>query len=134
MNPAVQAALGGAAGGIFSTGVIVALIAYFRDRRVSKAKGDVATQTVDVQVDADRLQVLEKRLVLLNQIRDAERDTMIATIAHLSADLETERRESAAKDRKIADLVQRVESIQSDLDKVRSELADTRRDVDELDS
>jgi DNA repair exonuclease SbcCD ATPase subunit len=117
----------GAASGLFSAGVLITLILYFRDRKVTQAKGAVAEQTIDIQVDVDRLALLEGRMRLLNQSFDAERAVKDATIANLRADLEEERRESAAKDRKIAELVERVDSIQHDLDKVRRELSDTRR-------
>ena len=124
------AVLQGAVSGVFSATVLVALIAFFRDRRSLKAKGDIAEQTVDIQVDVDRLALLESRLALLNQTFNAERATLNATIAHLQAEVAGQDRKierlqkeldgellaAAKKDRRIADLEKQVNGIQAEIE------------------
>lgn len=109
---------------VFSVGGAGALLAYWRDRRVAKAKGSVATATVDVEVDTSRLGLIERQMQALEKSFDTERKSLLQTINHLQADLELEQAESAKKDEKISRLSQQVEEIQRALNQVKAELAD----------
>ena len=109
--------------GLFSAGGAGAFVAYFKDRRVAKAKGTVAEQTVDIEVDSNRLALVERQLAYLEKSFDTERKSLLQTITHLQHDLETEQRESAVKDTKITNLSKQVEEIQKALDAVKAELA-----------
>lgn len=109
--------------GLFSAGGAGAFVAYFKDRRVAKAKGTVAEQTVDIEIDTNRLALVERQLQYLEKSFNTERSSLLATITHLQHDLEAEQRESALKDTKIANLSTQVEEIQKALDQVKAELA-----------
>lgn len=111
---------------VFSVGGAGALLAYWRDRRVAKAKGNVATATVDIEVDTSRLGLIERQMHALEKSFDTERKSLLQTINHLQADLELEQAESAKKDEKIARLSQQVEEIQRALNQVKAELADRK--------
>lgn len=111
---------------VFSVGGAGALLAYWRDRRVAKAKGTVATATVDVEVDTSRLGLIERQMSALEKSFDTERKSLLQTIKHLQADLELEQAESAKKDEKIANLSRQVDEIQIALDQVKAELASTK--------
>jgi chromosome segregation ATPase len=111
---------------VFSVGGAGALLAYWRDRRVAKAKGSVATATVDVEVDTSRLGLIERQMQALEKSFDTERKSLLQTINHLQADLELEQAESAKKDEKITRLSQQVEEIQRALNQVKAELADRK--------
>jgi hypothetical protein len=89
---------------VLGSGCLGALLLYFNERRVNKAKGDVAEGTVDVQIDRDRLGLLEGRLNLLNKTFDAESAAKDATIAHLQADLAAERTENVTLRRELEDV------------------------------
>lgn len=108
---------------IFSAGGAGAFVAYWRERKVTKAKGAVASQTVDVEVDGSRLTVIERQMAALEKSFDTERRALLNTITHLQQDLEAEQRESARKDERIAKLSEQVEEIQRALDAVKAELA-----------
>lgn len=114
-----------------------AIWGYWRDRRVAKAKGSVAEQTVGIEVDEHRLALLERRMQTLSdshdrQIQaletsfDRERKSLLDTIDHVRQDLIEEQAESAKKDEKIANLTSKVEEIQKALDQVKAELASTK--------
>lgn len=93
---------------VFSAGVLTALITFLRERKVDQAKGAVATATVEIAVDTDRLALLEARMNLLTRTFDHERASLEATIANLQ-------RENVQKDVKIAALQKRVEEVEAEL-------------------
>lgn len=113
--------------------VLVALVGgksgwdYFRDRRTSKAEGAVASATVELQIDAKRLENAEARLDFTQKAWDEERLSFERRIERLEAELQEERLEGERKDQKILDLERTVSSIQSQLLDVSRELADLRR-------
>lgn len=111
---------------VFSVGGAGALIAYWRDRRVARAKGKVATATVDIEVDQSRLGLIERQMQALEKSFDTERKSLLQTITHLQSDLEQEQVESTKKDEKIAKLSRQVDDIQTALDLVKAELADRK--------
>lgn len=112
---------------IFSASGAGALVAYWRERKVAKAKGTVATATVDIEVDTSRLGLIERQMSALEKSFDTERKSLLQTINHLQADLELEQAESAKKDEKIAKLSHQVDEIQVALDQVKAELASTHK-------
>lgn len=116
---------------VFSVGGAGALLAYWRDRRVAKAKGTVATATVDVEVDTSRLGLIERQMDALEKSFDTERRSLLQTIKHLQTDLEQEQAESAKKDERIAKLSRQVDEIQVALDQVKAELAGTHKPPDQ---
>lgn len=113
--------------------VLVALAAgkpvwdFLRDRRKSKADGTVAAATVELQIDAKRLENAESRLAFTEKAWDEERQSLERRINLLERDLAEERLEGERKDQKILDLERTVSSIQSQLLDVSRELADLRR-------
>lgn len=112
---------------VFSAGGAGAFVAYWRERKVAKAKGYVATATVDIEVDSSRLGIIERQMQALEKSFDTERRSLLSTITHLKEDLEQEQIESAKKDEKIAKLSRQVDEIQKALDLVKAELAGTRK-------
>lgn len=110
-----------------SGGGIGALTSYLKDRRKSSAEGHVAEATVELQIDAKRLENAEARLELTEKAWDAERRSFEARIARLEEELRQERLESERKDSKILMLEERVGEIQANLLEVTRELADLRR-------
>jgi uncharacterized protein YeeX (DUF496 family) len=120
----VQTVLGG--------GFLGAVFLYVKERRVNKAKGDVAVGTVDVQIDRDRLGLLEGRLNLLNKTFDAESAAKDATIAHLRADLEAERAENAVKDAELTQMRRELEVMRHEADDMRGKLKAMSDRVDEM--
>lgn len=120
--------------GLFGAGGAGAFVAYIKDRRVAKAKGTVAEQTVDIEIDTNRLQLLERQMQALSDSHnrqmqaladsfDRERQSLYSTIDHLRHDLEDEQAEGAKKDEKIARLTTQVQEIQDALDQVKAELS-----------
>lgn len=120
--------------GLFGAGGAGAFVAYFKDRRVAKAKGTVAEQTVDIEIDNNRMQLLERQMQALSDSHnrqmqaladsfDRERQSLYSTIEHVRQDLVEEQAESARKDEKIARLTTQVNEIQAALDQVKAELA-----------
>jgi hypothetical protein len=112
---------------VFSAGGAGAFVAYWRERKVAKAKGNVATATVDIEVDSSRLGLIERQMQALEKSFDTERRSLLSTITHLKEDLELEQIESAKKDEKIAKLSRQVDEIQKALDLVKAELAGSHR-------
>lgn len=108
---------------IFSAGGAGAFVAYWRERKVAKAKGNVASATVDVEVDTSRLGLIERQMKALEKSFATERRSLLGTITHLKEDLEAEQAESAKKDEKIANLSRKVDDIQQALNLVKAELA-----------
>jgi len=111
-----------------------AIWSWWRERKVDKAKGAIAEQTVDIQIDTNRLALLERQMQALSDSHDRqmealassyarERQSLIDTIDHVRQDLLEEQAESAKKDEKIARLTQQVNEIQDALDQVKAELA-----------
>lgn len=122
--------------GIFSAGGAGAFVAYWRERKVAKAKGSVAEQTVDIEIDSNRLALLERQMQAMADSHDRqmqalassfdrERQSLLDTIDHVRQDLSEEQAEGARKDEKIANLSRQVEEIQRALDQVKAELAGT---------
>ena len=115
------------AAGALGGGGFGALVSYFRDRRKSNAEGHVAEATVELQIDAHRLQNAEARLEFTEKAWDAERRSFEGRILRLEAELQEERLGSAKKDAKILELEEKVSEIQTTLLDVSRELADLRR-------
>lgn len=121
---------------IFGLGSGGAFVAWWRERKVDKAKGTVAEQTVDIEVSTSRMALLERQMEALAKSHEQqmqalagsfarERESLYSTINHLREDLEEEQAEGARKDEKIANLSRQVEEIQRALDQVKAELAGT---------
>ena len=100
---------------------------YIRDRRKNNAEGEVASATVELQIDAKRLENAEARLVLTQKAWDEERHSFERRIERLESELQEERLESERKDGKILELETRVSEIQTQLLDVTRDLADLRR-------
>lgn len=122
---------------LFSAGGAGAFVAYWRERKVAKAKGTVAEQTVGTEIDTSRLALLERQMESLANSHDRqiealaksfarERQSLLDTIDHVRQDLVEEQAESAKKDEKIANLTRQVDEIQRALDQVKAELAGTQ--------
>ena len=120
--------------GVFTVLSGGAVWGYWRDRRTNKAKGTVAEQTVDIQIDSNRLALLERQMQALSDSHDRqmqalansfarERQSLLDTIDHVRQDLIEEQAEGARKDEKIARLTKQVDEIQNALDQVKAELA-----------
>lgn len=122
-------------GGALGAGGLGAVLAYFKDRRLNNAKGDVAVQTVELQVDFTRMQNLESRFALAERAWDEERESLREERESLTRRVAAaEARELALekalaeRDKKIRDLEARVGRVQSELVEVTRELADLRSD------
>jgi chromosome segregation ATPase len=119
--------------GIFSASGAGAFVAYIRDRRSDKARGEVASATVDVEVETSRLGLIERQMKALEKSFDTERKALLGTIRHVREDLEAEQVESAKKDEKIAKLTLQVDEIQKALDLVKAELAGSTKPTEPRD-
>ena len=111
-----------------SGGGVAAVIGYLKDHKKSAAEGRVADATVELQIDAKRLENAESRLHFTEKAWDAERRSFEGRIERLECELQTERLESARKDAKILELEEKVSQIQTTLLDVSRELASLRRD------
>lgn len=116
------------AAAVLGGGGLGALLSYARDRRKSNAEGHVAEATVELQIDAKRLENAESRLSFTERAWDAERKSFEARIQRLETELQEERLASTSKDAKILELEETVSQIQSTLLDVSRELASLRRD------
>lgn len=103
-----------------------ALFGYLRDRRKANAEGEVASATVELQIDAKRLENAEARLELTQKAWDEERLSFERRIERLENELSQERLESARKDEKILDLESRMADLQKQMSQISRELADLR--------
>lgn len=74
---------------LFSTGVLTALIKYVSDRKVNRARGVVAEQTIGTDVDTARLAILDRRLSLVEKAHDQEVEALQATIRNFKDRLES---------------------------------------------
>lgn len=105
---------------------------YFKDRRKSKAEGQVATATVEIQVEAARVQGLEQRFAFAQRAWDEERESLTRRIGTLERDLAEERHERDAEktlhEEKVGLLEERVRGMQRMLNEVTEELATLRTD------
>lgn len=114
-------------------GVAIALVSgksgwdFIRDRRKARAEGAVASATVELQIDAKKLENAEARLELTQKAWDEERLSFERRIDRLEAELQEERLEGERKAQKILELEGTVSSIQNQLLAVSRELADLRR-------
>lgn len=98
--------------GLFGGG---ALWAYVRDRKKASAEGQVAIATVEIQVEAARLQSLEKRFAAAEKAWDEERESLLRRLTNAEA------REIHLEDR-LAVRDQEIEELQSKVKKLRGEL------------
>lgn len=112
---------------ILGGGGIAAILAYFKDRKKHSADGAVAAATVELQIDAKRLENAEQRLDFTQKAWDAERKSLEGRIERLEGELREERLEGERKDTKILDLQTTVSQIQTTLLDVSRELAELRR-------
>jgi chromosome segregation ATPase len=103
-----------------------AFVGYWRDRKKIGAEGEVATATVELQIDAARLQNAESRLALTQRAWDEERLSFERRIDRLEDELATERLESERKDAKILDLESRLNDLQAQMSQISRELSDLR--------
>lgn len=117
-----------AIGALLGAGGLGALLAYFKDRRKSKADGDVAVQTVELQVDHSRMQNLEQRFALAERAWDEERESLSRRVAAAEAREAALEQALAERDAKIRELEARVGRVQNELIEVTRELADLRSD------
>lgn len=115
-------------GGMVGGGVIGSVLAYLRDRRLSTAKGDVAVQTVELQVDFTRMQNLESRFALAERAWDEERESLTRRVTAAEAREAALEKALAERDAKIRELEARVSRVQTELVEVTRELADLRSD------
>lgn len=69
---------------------------YWKDRRADKAKGKVAEATVELQVDAARMENLEKRFKFAEKAWDEERKSLERQIERLEHELGDMRAELTA--------------------------------------
>lgn len=100
---------------------------YLGDRRTAKAMGTVASSTVELQIDAKKLENAEARLQLTQKAWDEERLSFERRIARLEDELNEERLEGERKDHKILELEKTVSNIQNQLLDVSRDLAELRR-------
>ncbi len=117
-----------AIGALLGAGGLGAVLAYFKDRRKSKADGDVAVQTVELQVDHSRMQNLEQRFALAERAWDEERESLSRRVAAAEAREAALEQALAERDAKIRELEARVGRVQNELIEVTRELADLRSD------
>jgi chromosome segregation ATPase len=113
---------------LFSAG---AFWGYVKERRVNKAKGAVATATVELQIDNTRMQNLEQRLGLAQKAWDQERESFQRRIAHLEDELANERAEAAEEkmrhDQQLSELEGRLGVMQRELSDLYRELTELRQ-------
>lgn len=105
--------------------------AYWRERKVNKAKGTVATATVELQIDQSRMQNLEQRFALAEKAWDGERASFQRRIDALEQDLADERREAVEEkerhDTQLRALEDRVAAMQHELAELYQELGRARQ-------
>lgn len=118
----------GALGTLLAGGGIGAVVVYFKERRLNKAKGDVAVQTVELQVDHTRMQNLEVRFALAERAWDEERESLTRRVTAAEARELALEKALAERDAKIHDLESRVSRVQAELVEVTRELASLRSD------
>lgn len=116
-------------GGALGAGGIGAVLAYLKDRRLNNAKGDVAVQTIELQVDHTRMQNLEVRFALAERAWDEERQSLTRRVAAAEAREMALEKALAERDAKIHDLESRVSRVQAELVEVTRELASLRSDT-----
>ncbi|RDZ49322.1 hypothetical protein C5C07_20350 [Haloferax sp. Atlit-4N] len=109
-------------------GGIGAIVAWAKERRFNQAKGDVAVQTVELQVDHTRMQNLEVRFALAERAWDEERESLVRRVTAAEARESALEAELAKKEAKITLLEERVTRVQQELLEVTRELADLRSD------
>jgi chromosome segregation ATPase len=104
---------------------------YWKDRKVAKARGTVATSTVEIQVEGARVQNLEQRFAFAQKAWDEERTSFERRIKDLEEQLSAERTERSEEERlsqeKIQKLEARVLGMQRELDEVMDEVSALRR-------
>lgn len=104
---------------------------YVKDRRKSRAEGSVAAATVEIQVEATRVQLLEQRFAFAQKAWDEERASLTRRITSCEGDLVKERDERSEDERlaneKIRTLEARVRGMQRELGEVTDEIAGLRR-------
>lgn len=115
-------------GGLFTGGGIAAVLAYFKERRYNRAKGDVAVQTIELQVDHTRMQNLEVRFALAERAWDEERESLTRRVTAAETREAALERALGERDAKIRELETRVARVQSELVAVTRELAGLRSD------
>lgn len=107
-----------------------AILAYFKDRRKAKAEGLVASATVEIQVEAARVQNLEQQFGFARQAWSEERASFERRIMHIEEELADERRERSeekvAHEEKVGLLETRVRGMQNELSELTDELASLR--------
>lgn len=103
-----------------------AFVGYLRDRKKIGAEGEVASATVELQIDAARLENAEARLALTQKAWDEERQSFERRINRLESELSQERLESEKKDAKILDLESRLNELQRQMSQISRELSDLR--------
>jgi predicted nucleic acid-binding Zn-ribbon protein len=109
-------------------GGIGALLMYLKERKKYAADGEVAVQTIELQVDHTRMQNLEVRFALAERAWDEERESLTRRVSAAEAREQALEAELEKKDAKIRTLEERVGRVQSELHEVTRELADLRND------
>lgn len=111
--------------GIFGGG---AVWGYLKDRKKSGAEGAVAVQTIELQVDATRMQNLEVRFALAERAWDEERESLTLRVTRAEARETALEQELEKKEAKLRLLEERVAKVQNELLEVTRELAGLRSD------
>lgn len=124
MNDVTQMLLTGLLG-LFGGGSIWG---YLKDRKKSAAEGTVAVQTIELQVDATRMQNLESRFALAERAWDEERESLTRRVGAAEARETALEQALVERDEKIRTLETRVSRVQDELIEVTRELADLRSD------
>lgn len=103
---------------------------YWKDRPKNKADGQVATATVEIQVEAHRVQNLEQRFAFAQSAWDEERLSLNRRIGLLEAELGEERHEREQEklrhEEKVLLLEARVKGMQRELQELTDEIAQLR--------
>lgn len=118
----VQAGLTALVGG----GGLAAVLLYLKERRKAAAEGEVAVQTIELQVDHTRMQNLEVRFALAERAWDEERESLTRRVDAAEAREQALEAELEKKQIKISALEERVAKVQNELVEVTRELGDLR--------
>lgn len=115
---------------IIGSGFTAAVLKYLQDRKKAGAEGEVAVQTIELQVDHTRMQNLETRFALAERAWDEERESLTRRVTAAENRETALEQELVKKDSKIRMLEERVGAIQNELIEVTRELAGLRSDRD----
>ncbi len=109
-------------------GFTAAALKYIQERKKAGAEGEVAVQTIELQVDHTRMQNLEQRFALAERAWDEERESLTRRVTAAEAREAALETALAERDAKIRELEERVSRVQNELIEVTRELAGLRSD------